>query len=43
VRDAYGQAALDEVQALSLDELRSGMLDPGTEPLQGGAPERLAA
>jgi hypothetical protein len=43
VRDDYGQAVLDEVQALSLDELRSGMLDPWTEPLQlDGASDGLA-
>lgn len=33
VRDAYGPAALDEVQALSFEEVKAGMVDPGTEPL----------
>lgn len=44
VRDAYGPAALDEVQALSFDEVKAGMLDPGTEPIRrGSADDRFAA
>jgi hypothetical protein len=44
IRDAHGDAALDEVLALSFAERRAGMLDPGTEPIEaraGGATWRM--
>ena len=44
VVDWIGETALDEVQALSFDELRAGTLDPGTEPIrEAGRADGLAA